>query len=301
MRSFATIILLILAGCASPGFVDAPSLNHNTRINHLVLHFTSENFSESLRLLTERTENPVSAHYLVPEPGDDTYPRRTIRIYRLVPEDRRAWHAGRSFWAGADALNDTSIGIEIVNQSACEDNDPETEKATPEEQTCEFFAYPEEQIELVIDLASDVLRRNPDIDPVDVVGHGDIATDRRVDPGPLFPWKRLYENGIGAWYDDETVARYKDHFESNMPEMSKIQLALRAYGYQVEETGENDAQTRFAIRALQMHFRPGDVSGEIDTETVAILFALCEKYRAQPFREPTQRTIEALGPDADET
>jgi N-acetylmuramoyl-L-alanine amidase len=222
----------------------------------------------------------VSVHYLVPEPGDDTYDMHTLRIHRLVAEDRRAWHAGQSYWAGADALNDTSIGIEIVNRSACVDNDPETESPTPEEQTCNFLAFPEKQIELVIRLASDIIKRNPEIDPINVIGHGDIAPDRRVDPGPLFPWKRLYDNGIGAWYDDETVARYRLRFERALPHVASIQRALVSLGYLLEETGENDTQTRFVIRAFQMHFRPSGISGVVDAETAAILFALIEKYRS---------------------
>lgn len=272
--------LLSVAGCASQRMIDIPSENHNSRIQYLVIHFTSENFAESLRLLTKRTENPVSVHYLVPEPGDDTYNRSSLRIHRLVSESRRAWHAGRSYWGRADALNDTSVGIEIVNQSACVNNDPETESPTPEDQTCKFLEYPEEQLQLVLELASDILERNPEIDPVDVIGHGDIAADRRVDPGPRFPWKRFYENGIGAWYDDEVAAAYAEQFNRKLPDLLSIQEALNRYGYQIDETGENDVQTRFVVRSLQMHFRPSGVSGQIDAETAAILFALNDKYRA---------------------
>ncbi len=278
--------LLIAAGCSPLGVIDVPSENHNSRVQYLVIHFTSENFAESLRLLTQRTENPVSVHYLVPEPGDDTYERSALRIHRLVSEDRRAWHAGRSYWGGADALNDTSVGIEIVNQSACVNNDPETETPTPEDQTCRFLAYPEEQLELVIELATDILERNPEIDPVDVIGHGDIAAGRRVDPGPHFPWKRLYENGIGAWYDENTVTTYRDQFNQALPDLTEMQEALNRYGYQIEVSGEDDTQTRFVIRSFQMHFRPSVTSGQIDVETAAILFALNEKYRPKLLEIP---------------
>ena len=270
--------MLVAAGCASPGMVEVPSANQNSRIQYLVIHFTSENFAESLRLLTQRTENPVSVHYLVPEPGDETYDK-SLRIHRLVAESQRAWHAGRSFWSGADALNDTSIGIEIVNRSACVNNDPQTATPTPEDQTCRFLAYPEEQLQLVIELVADILRRNPEIDPVDVIGHGDIATDRRVDPGPQFPWQRLYKHGIGAWYDDLAVEIYTKQFVQSLPDILDIQRALRTYGYLVEETGLNDTQTRFVMRSFQMHFRPTNFSGQPDAESVAILYALNAKYR----------------------
>lgn len=280
-RSLTILCAAILVGCTSLRTIDVPSANHNSRVQYLVLHFTSEHYAESLRLLTQRTDSPVSVHYLVPEPGDDTYDRRSLEIFRLVPEHRRAWHAGKSYWAGADSLNDTSVGIEIVNRSACVDNDPETETPIPEDQTCTFLDFPDEQIELVIKLARDILERNPDIDPVDVIGHGDIAPARRVDPGPRFPWKRLYENGIGAWPDDEIVMKYRRLLKTDPADMNRVQRALQAYGYEIETTGENDVQTRFVLRAFQMHFRPSDTSGGADGETVAILLALLEKYRSE--------------------
>lgn len=280
--------------------IDVPSQNQNGRINFLVFHFTSENFAESLRLLTQRTDRPVSVHYLVPEPEDSTYNRARIRIHRLVPENRRAWHAGASYWAGAEALNDTSVGIEIVNQSACVDNDPETETPTPEEQTCNLLAYPEEQMKLVIELATDILERNPDIDPVDVIGHGDIAPARRVDPGPLFPWEKLYDHGIGAWFDGDTVARYRQQFAESLPDIAAVQAALHAYGYNINMTGGYDVQTRFVLRAFQMHFRPSGFSGELDVETAAILFALIEKYRSERFTDLLQQGEAAMEHRADE-
>lgn len=279
MRILLTAISSLVVGCSSLPMIDAPSVNHNSRVNYLIMHFTSENFAESLRLLTQRTHSPVSSHYLVPEPGDETYAGGRLRIHRLVEENRRAWHAGRSYWAGAESLNNNSIGIEIVNRSACVNNNAEAEATTPEDQSCNFLEYPEEQLELVIELVTDILDRYPDIDPVDIIGHADIAPGRRVDPGPLFPWKRLHDLGIGAWYDESTVRRYQAAFTTSMPSIHEVQMALGTYGYKIEPTGENDVQTRFVVRAFQMHFRPASVSGQIDAETVAILFALNDKYR----------------------
>jgi N-acetyl-anhydromuramyl-L-alanine amidase AmpD len=279
MRWLILACVLSVAGCATPGFVDVPSENQNSRVNYLVIHFTTENFEDSLKLLTQTSENPVSAHYLVPAPGDETYKSLSLRIHRLVPEYRRAWHAGISYWGGVEALNNNSIGIEIVNLSACVDHDPDTESPTPEEQTCVFLEYPDEQLELLFGLIAEIMARYTEIDAVDVVGHADIAPDRRVDPGPLFPWQRLYELGIGAWYDEDTFVTYRDVFEIEMPDLATLQRALHSYGYEIAETGEYDVQTRFVVRAFQMHFRPADISGKFDTETAAILFALTDKYR----------------------
>lgn len=271
----------LVAACTSLNVVNVPSQNHNSRVNYLVIHFTSERFAESLRLLTQPTDNPVSAHYLIPEPDDDTYDRRSLRVHQLVPESRRAWHAGTSFWHGEESLNDRSIGIELVSRSFCSDIDPDIETPAPENQACVFHDFSAEQFALLVRLTAEILERFPEIDPVDVVGHSDIAPDRKVDPGPRFPWRQLYEQGIGAWYDEETADRYREQFRQDLPDIALIQRALLAYGYRIEETGENDPQTRFVVRAFQMHFRPSDHSGRIDQETSAILFALIEKYRPE--------------------
>ena len=112
-----------------------------------------------------------------------------------------------------------------------------------------------------------------------------IAPARRVDPGPLFPWQSLYEQSIGAWFDEDTVAAYRQRFNVQLPGTEILQRALRAYGYDVDVTGEIDAQTRFALRAFQMHFRPADWSGQPDAECAAILFALIERYRPRAIGE----------------
>ena len=99
------------------------------------------------------------------------------------------------------------------------------------------------------------------------------------------PWRELHEHGIGAWYDDDTVAKYLEEFESRPPELTLLQHALNAYGYQIEPSGENDPQTRFVLRAFQLHFRPSNWSGGSDVETAAILFALIEKYRPEALND----------------
>jgi N-acetyl-anhydromuramyl-L-alanine amidase AmpD len=282
---FLAFGLVTLSACSSLRLVDSPAEIETSRIDHLVIHFTSLNFSESMRLLTERTATPVSVHYVVPERGDPTYTRRRLRVHRLVDEGLSAWHAGDSYWRGVTSLNARSIGVEIVNRSQCVEIDPDLEPKTPENERCTFSDYDPEQLALVIELVRDILERHPGIDPEDVVGHADIAPGRRVDPGPTFPWQDLHEQGIGAWFDDEMVAGYRARFEAQLPELRLLQRALAAYGYATEETGIDDAQTRFALRAFQMHFRPDNWSGRPDAETAAILFALIEKYQPRAVAE----------------
>ena len=275
--------MLLLSSCAPSSMVFIESANQNSRINYLVLHATSENFAESLRLLTERNPNPVSSHYLVPEINDPTYPDDTLRVYSLVPEQRRAWHAGVSYWAGEQSLNNRSIGIEIVNEFDCSGTDLPIEEIDLDAVDCVFPAYSDAQISLLIDLVKQILDRNPDINPIDVVGHSDIAIMRKSDPGPKFPWQRLYEEGIGIWPNAEAVARFGERFKQRMPSAAALQTALLTLGYQVEVTGGWDKQTRFAVRAFQLRFRPAGYSGFADFETVASLWALLEEYRPRDF------------------
>ena len=279
-RLLLIIVTFAISGCSSLPMVDTPSANQNGRVNFLILHFTSETFAESLRLLTQRTDRPVSSHYLIPENDDETYSSDVLKIYRLVEEERRAWHAGVSHWGGHHTLNGQSIGIEIVNQSRCINHGPGGSVTKPEEQTCNFLPYGDEQIDLLARLIRGILERHPDIDFVDVIGHADIAPTRRVDPGPRFPWHKLYEQGIGAWYDDEIAAAYRYQFAARLPDIDEIQTALHTYGYDIEITGKQDVQTNFVVRAFQMHFRPSAYTGSIDAETVAILYALNDKYRS---------------------
>jgi N-acetyl-anhydromuramyl-L-alanine amidase AmpD len=276
-RRILLLTALWLTACSN--VVEVPSSNYGSRVKYLVLHATSEDFAESLRLLTQPTANPVSSHYLVPAPGDPSYTRSSLRVHRLVPELERAWHAGVSYWAEETGLNDRSIGIEIVNEFKCSGTSGPVNETVPEDISCEFPSYDEEQIALVIELVSDILARYPSINPIDVVGHSDIAILRKSDPGPKFPWKRLYEAGIGAWYQEDLKADYEQRFEQRLPDIATVQDALNRLGYFVETTGQLDNATRYAMRAMQLHFRPRNYTGEIDAESVAIIWALLEKYR----------------------
>lgn len=271
-------ILLLLAGCSSSQrdnqhkLIDRgdykvdtsmPSIAQNERVRFLVLHYTAIDDAESLKVLTQ---GQVSAHYLV-KTHPDTLDGKPV-VLQLVPESQRAWHAGVSYWHGRSSLNDTSIGIEIVNKGF-------TEKMLGRE----WYPYNESQIKLIERLTKDIVERY-NIDPTDVVAHSDIAPLRKSDPGPLFPWQRLALLGIGAWPDDATVTKYIDgRNKRDMASVSVIQQALARYGYQIPQSGELDDETKQVIKAFQMHFRAQDFSGVPDVETEAIALALVEKYR----------------------
>ena len=229
-----------------PRLVDRPSPNHDARpagqtVDILLLHYTD---MESAEAALERLCDPsakVSAHYCVDEDGT---------VYRLVGEDRRAWHAGAASWAGANDINARSIGIELVNPG----------------HSCGYRPFPEAQMTALIDLAKAVLARHP-IPPARVLGHSDVAPARKQDPGELFDWRALAEQGIGLW--PEAAAP-----PDTPPDMADFQARLARFGYEVPRHGRLDGDTRAVLAAFQRHFRPAAVTGEADGETAAKLDAL---------------------------
>lgn len=233
---------------------------YNYRQRFLVMHYTVSNLPRSIKILTG---NRVSSHYLVPE----TPINGTRKIYQLVDENLRAWTQGVSQWKSRSNLNDQGIGVEIVNGGFVENKTTGIRV---------FFPFTDYQIESVIGLALDIIARY-EIQATDVIGHADIAPDRKEDPGPLFPWKRLYEHGIGAWPDDKDVAMFQKQLPDKI-QTGDFQRDLRKYGYPVNTDGVYTWQTKRAVQAFQMHFRQSKYDGVIDKETYAVLKALLKKY-----------------------
>ncbi|MCA3795116.1 MAG: N-acetylmuramoyl-L-alanine amidase, partial [Burkholderia sp.] len=187
-------------------------------------------------------------------------------VYQLVPEAQRAWHAGVSAWQGTTELNAVSIGIENVNRGPL---DPQNRTWQP---------YPPGQVEALIRLSKDIVARYR-IPPTRVVGHSDIAPQRKIDPGPLFPWHALAQAGVGAWPDDASVAARLGGRDPHAPvDVRELQLKLARYGYDVPIDGVLDARTRRVFAAFQMHFRQSDYAGNPDAESDAIAQALLDKY-----------------------
>ena len=187
-------------------------------------------------------------------------------IWQLVPEQELAWHAGISAWRGATRLNDTSIGIELEN------------RGWQKSAGVKYFApFEPAQIQALIPLAKDIIARYH-IKPENVVAHADIAPQRKDDPGPLFPWQQLAQQGIGAWPDAQRVNFYLAGRAPHTPVDTASLLELLArYGYDVKPDMTPREQRR-VIMAFQMHFRPTLYNGEADAETQAIAEALLEKY-----------------------
>jgi N-acetylmuramoyl-L-alanine amidase len=236
-----------------------PSPNHGERapgkpVDMLILHYTGMISDErALKWLTD-PESAVSSHYFVFEDG---------RMARLVEEDRRAWHAGQSFWDGETDINSRSIGIEVAN--------PGHEFG--------YRPFPKPQIEAVIALCRDILARHT-IPPERVLAHSDVAPLRKDDPGELFPWSELHAAGVGAWvppqpFSEGVSYRLGEHGEA----VAALKNGLRSYGYGVEPGPEFDTDTEAVVRAFQRHFRPERVDGVADASTAMTLDRLAALRR----------------------
>ncbi len=243
-----------------------PSIGQNFRQKYIILHYTALDDDKSVMVLTQQS---VSAHYLVNNLDDR-------EIYQLVDENKRSYHAGISQWRNDKMLNDTSIGIEIVNGGYVTDS--AGVKIFPE--------FDEAQIKKVAALVKDIATRYM-IPATNILGHSDIAPTRKQDPGPKFPWKKLYDDyQVGMWYDDATKQGFSDMTDADVFAMQmaspqfifKYQTALRNLGYGIEPSGTYDDATKKTIEAFQYHFRPEMYDGMMDVETWAILQALNQKY-----------------------
>ena len=268
----ALLALAGLAGCAVvPGgpAIDTSitSVSQDSRVQFLVIHYTQANLELSMKILAR---GGLSVHYLL---TDETPPR----IYRLVDESRRAYHAGFSSWQGQGPLNAMSIGIEIVHPGILPGTDGQPV----------FVPYREDQLEALVPLVRDIVRRHA-IRPDRVVGHGDIAPQRKVDPGPMFPWKRLADEGLVRWPDAARVAQLLPAFAQQLPDPGWFQAALAAHGYEVPRTGTLDDATRRVVAAFQMRYRPARHDGQPDAETAAMLQAMApqEPGAARPAAPP---------------
>ncbi len=256
MKILVVIFSLLISGCTTVLNIDKSyqSVGQDSRIRYLIIHYTFGNFESSLKTLTQ---GEVSSHYLV-----DVNP---AKVYLLVDESKRAYHAGQSFWQGNTALNASSIGIEIVNSGGRPGLDGKLV----------FADYPKEQIDVVVQLVKDITTRHQ-IAPDRVLGHSDIAPGRKEDPGPKFPWKRLAEEGLALWPNEAKVAQRQMQYQQQLPDVTWMAQKLRKFGYNAPQAGVFDKGTKDALVAFQMRFRPSDITGVFDAQSAAILDVLTE-------------------------
>lgn len=231
--------------------IEAPSPNFEERRNArkpdmLILHYTGMKTAKDAleKMQDPRPDNPkeqVSAHYMIDEDGT---------IYRLVDESMRAYHAGKSFWDGETDINSASIGIELVN--------PGHEWG--------YHPFPSAQMQAVIDLCKDILSRN-DIPAWNVLGHSDVAPERKSDPGELFDWKLLADNGIGLWPRPAAGQSSPQDFKS----------LLVSFGYDPAVSED------ILAAAFQQHFNPAAAkAGKIESKENSTLIQALVNSKIRP-------------------
>jgi N-acetylmuramoyl-L-alanine amidase len=231
-----------------------PSANFGERNDGLVpdmivLHYTGMPDAEGAinRLCTPGTD--VSAHYIVLEDG---------RVVQTVPESKRAWHAGLGFWAGQTDINSLSIGIEIINRG----------------HDWGYPDYPPRQIAAVTALCRGILLRQ-EIPAHRVLGHSDVSSARKKDPGEKFPWHSLANSGVGHWVRPAPITSGETiRLGAEGERVLALQQALARYGYGIELSSQYDTTTMEVVTAFQRHFRPERVDGITDHSTLTTLQAL---------------------------
>jgi len=230
---------LVTLYCPSPNFEPRDG---GRAPNMLLLHYTGLESAEGALAWLTTPDSKVSCHYLVDEQG---------RITQMVHDEMRAWHAGKSHWAGDGDINSCSIGIEIHN--------PGHEFDYPD--------FPDAQMDAVVALCLDILARNK-ISPERVLAHSDVAPARKQDPGEKFDWRRLAKAGIGLWAEPEPVGSDNALGPGDDGEQVRgLQTALRTFGYGLEVSGSYDQATISVVRAFQRHWRPEKVDGLADRST----------------------------------
>lgn len=232
-------------------FIAAASPNFDARKrppDAIVLHYTGMPTGEAALARLRDPAAKVSAHYLVEEDG---------RLFRLVPEERRAWHAGVGSWKGETDLNGASVGIEIVN--------PGHEFG--------YRPFPAVQVAAVADLIADIRTRWM-IEDGKIIAHSDLAPERKADPGELFPWKALFQAGHGLWAEPPAAPGAPLAEGEEGAGVFALQAGLTRLGYDLPPSGRFDARTTAVVRAFQRHWAPGRLDGVADGVIRARLIAL---------------------------
>ena len=231
--------------------IPAPTPNFDQRRrppDMVVVHYTGMQTGAAALERLRDPEAKVSAHYLIEEDG---------RVFRLAPEERRAWHAGVSYWKGERDINGASIGIELVN--------PGHEFG--------YLDFPDMQIEALIGLL-DAVRSRWTIPNSRILGHSDVAPDRKKDPGEKFPWKRLALDGHGLWAEPDAAPGAPLALGDEGPGVFALQAGLTRLGYDSAPSGQYDEHTQTIVQAFQRHWRPTGVDGIADGETRSRLVRL---------------------------
>lgn len=255
MRIFLILLLLtILPSCANKPHIDnsLKSRSQSERIKYIIIHYTFSDLPSSLETLTQAD---VSSHYLITD-GEKPF------IYQLVDDSQQANHAGLSSWKIYTQLNASSIGIEIVNLGFAEAAEGRA-----------WYPYPQAQIDQLILLLKKLVVKYK-IKSKNILGHNEIAPQRKQDPGPAFPWQQLADAGLIPTLDQNRIAERLAFYQTQLPDTLWFQQRLAQHGYAVPQTGELDQATRNVLAVFQSRYRQTLFDGVLDAETAAILDVL---------------------------
>lgn len=222
------------------------------RINMLIIHGTQVSMKDTHKIFSGHAEHQGSSHYVVDTLGN---------IIQYADEDKRAWHAGKAYWAGMTDINSTSIGIELVCLS-------------PDEWfSSESAGYTKPQMDAFIALVKDIQSRYPQLYPHHILGHQDVTPYRRGDPGVKFDWAALAEQGIGVWHG---LAASEDKIIIDHQLAEEFKKKLAYYGYDTRQSPE-DSDFSKVITAFQRHFLPWNVCGQVTEQSIKALDILLAK------------------------
>lgn len=236
---------LLITTVPSPNFDERDPA---TKLEHIVLHYTGMKTGDDALVRLCDPAAKVSAHYMIREDG---------RIIQLVDEAKRAWHAGQSFWRGVTDINSVSIGIELVNPG----------------HQLGYKQFPAVQIEALGALIKDIIARHGLNPALCLLGHSDIAPQRKEDPGEYFPWQELAKQELGLW----PAVRDDDRIGTEQISDAEVQGLLRQIGYDCPDTGAYDVATRAAILAFQRRYEQDNLTGTPERTTIARLRALARQ------------------------
>lgn len=269
---------LIIEQNHSPNFLPRYDEDSHEKIipTLLVLHYTAEPLKRVQEIFAQAdVQTPVSSHYTVDSNG---------AIYQHVAESLAARHTGVAYWKGIEGpeplkkkLNLHSIGIEQVNMGF-RVNKSQPKGILVKGSDKEWYPFDEREIESTIALCKYILARNKQIKPYNIIAHSDIAPGRKLDPGPLFPWKKLAEHGIGVWPDIHKIKNLPciDTCRNDESKKDWFMRHLNIWGYRLPD---EDVTSEDIVRSFQMHFRPENIDGLIDQESIDILRALISEHR----------------------
>ncbi|MEJ0062969.1 MAG: N-acetylmuramoyl-L-alanine amidase [Alphaproteobacteria bacterium] len=207
-------------------------------VQYVILHYTGMESADAARHRLCDPAAKASSHYMIERDG---------KIWQFVGEDKRAWHAGQSFWRGERDMNGVSVGIELVNRG----------------HQFGYETFPDAQIGVCGDLILDIMHRHA-VPASNIIGHSDIAPMRKEDPGEYFPWKALAARGIGLW--GEPAAEHEGAMD-----IAEIRRSLRQIGYECPEAGEYDRELRLCLLAFQRHWHQDNLTGLPNAGTAARL------------------------------